>query len=243
MNKVIQAPGTELSSLTALILAGGRGSRLSSVVPDRPKVMAEVLGRPFLAHQLDFLERQGLRKVVLCTGHLESHIRGYFGDRHGDLDLSYSLETNPLGTAGALALALPQASSDPVLVLNGDSLFRVGLGPFWHWYQTQDIHHGLLLAQVPEISRYGGVQLDDDGLIRCFQEKCSSGPGLINAGVYLLKAALLRGIPTDRSTSLEREVFPRLCSTDLHGFPCQGSFLDIGTPLSYAQAEHFLSTD
>jgi len=234
------APG--LSSLTALILAGGLGTRLASVVGDRPKVMAEVLGRPFLAHQLDYLAGQGIRRAVLCTGYLEQQIREYFGDGYSGIELRYSREDRPLGTGGALALALHQGleTSDPLLVLNGDSLFRVDLQSFWSWYQARPIRHGLLLAQVPDTSRFGGVQLGSGNLILRFEEKAQSGPGLINAGVYLLPASLLRGIPPDRPRSLERDVFPGLCGNDLHGFPCQGSFLDIGTPESFALAESFL---
>jgi NDP-sugar pyrophosphorylase family protein len=213
------------------------------VVADRPKCLAEISGRPFLEDLLAALDGQGLRRAVLCTGHLGDQVRTRFGARFGRIELAHSREPAPLGTAGALALALavPGLGPGPYLVLNGDSLVKADLRAFWEWYRQGGIHHGILLVRVADAGRYGGVQLGPGGRIERFLEKGAGGPGWVNAGVYLLPAALLATLPADRPTSLEREVFPGLAGRDLHGFPCEGGFLDIGTPEAYGLAGTFLN--
>jgi len=230
-----------LASVTAVILAGGLGTRLRPMVGDRPKVMAEVGGRPFLVRWLDELSRQGLRRVILCTGFLAEMIEAHFGATYGPLDLVYSREGQPLGTGGALSQALRHGTSDPLLALNGDSFIPVDLGVFFEWYKEHGVQNALLVAPVQDMARFGGVALGKEGIVERFIEKGQIGAGLVNAGVYLLRAQALSGLPLDRSTSLEREVFPGLAGHSLHGFICNAPFLDIGTPESYSSAEHFFT--
>lgn len=231
-----------LESVTAAVLAGGLGTRLRSVVADRPKVLAEVGGRPFLAYLLDQLMAAGVRSVVLCTGHLGQQVQDRFGDSYGTLRLRYSRESLPLGTAGALRLALPLFGSANVLVLNGDSFCDSSLGDFWAWHCARGADATLLLAHVSDTSRYGRVHVDAGGRVRRFDEKDGSGgPGWINAGIYLLKHRLLETIPANGVVSLEREMFPAWIEQGLYGCQGNGRFIDIGVPEAYADAEHFFS--
>jgi len=232
----------ELIEVTAAILAGGLGTRLRAVVADRPKVLAEIGGRPVLAYLLDHLADGGVRDVVLCTGYLGEQVQATFGDSYGRLRLVYSQESSPLGTAGALRLALPLVKSDSLLVMNGDSFNEVDLRAVWTWHGAQGAEATLLLAEVPDTTRYGRVRLDADGLVQGFDEKNDTGgPGWINAGMYLLNHRLLATIPAGRAVSLEREMFPAWISGGLYGYRNNGRFLDIGTPDDYALAESFFA--
>lgn len=225
-----------------MILAGGLGTRLRPVVGDRPKVLAEVRGRPFLAYLLDQLVAARVGEVVLCTGYLGAQLESAFGDSYRNMRLRYSRESSPLGTAGALRLALPLLQSDPVLVMNGDSFCHADLEGFRRWHQAKGAKATLLLAQVSDTRRYGRVHLDTDGRVRRFREKgTTEGPGWINAGIYLLAQEVLGAIAPGRVVSLEREVFPAWIDRGLYAFTSLGPFLDIGTPEAYAAAEQFFS--
>ncbi|MEW6387402.1 MAG: nucleotidyltransferase family protein [Thermodesulfobacteriota bacterium] len=231
-------PGLEV--VTGVILAGGAGTRLKAVVSDRPKVLAPVGGRPFLAYLLDQLARAGIKEVVLCTGYQAEMIEAALGDRYQSLNLKYSREEKPLGTGGALRLALPHCASDPILAMNGDSFIDADLTAFWSWFAPRDRNAGLLLTKVRDTRRYGSVQVREDGLILGFAEKSAAfGPGWINAGVYILRKHVLSLIPLGKPYSLERELFPALAGKNLYGFPVTGKFIDIGTPESYLEAEKF----
>lgn len=234
----------KLSKITAAILAGGLGTRLSSVVSDRPKVLAKVNGRPFIAYLLDQLSQAGVKKAVLCTGHLGEQVKATFGDFYNTLKLQYSQEQTTLGTGGALRLAFPLLESEPTLVLNGDSFCHTDLIDFLHWHVTKKAAASLLLTKVPDVGRYGSVQLSTDGEITSFEEKGKNPePGLINAGVYLLNHPLLESIPVNTTVSLEHETFPLWINKGLYGFQSKGNFLDIGIPQDYVEAGHFFKVN
>jgi NDP-sugar pyrophosphorylase family protein len=234
---------TDFSQVTAVILAGGLGTRLRSVVADRPKVLAEIGGKPFLTYLFDQLIAAGCRSVVLCTGYLGEQIQQTFGDQFDGLDLRYSQETQPLGTAGAVRLALPiLLRSDPVLVMNGDSYCDADLRAYWNWYRDCRPAASLLLTQVSNSGRYGSVVIDNGGGIVQFREKSKNeSPGSINAGMYFLRREVLAAIPAKTIVSLEYDVFPKLVGQGLYGFATQGRFLDIGTPEDFALAEAFFA--
>jgi NDP-sugar pyrophosphorylase family protein len=235
---------TDFVDLMAVILVGGQGTRLRSAVSNQPKVMAKVKDRPFLAFLLDYLNSSGIKCVVLCTGYLGNQIQTQLGNVYGNLQLVYSQESYPLGTAGALRLALPLLKSDPVLVMNGDSFCQANLKEFFAWHCAQKAEASLLLAQVSDTKRFGRVEIEAHGLICGFEEKNIQGQaGWINAGIYLLSRRLLLTIPDDRPASLEREIFPLWISRGLFGYQTQGGFLDIGTPEAYATAERFFASD
>lgn len=229
-----------LSSITGVILAGGLGTRLRTVVNDRPKVLAPVLGRPFLAFLLDQLVDAGIRQAVLCTGYKAEQIEVAFGKEYRGLKIACSCESEPLGTAGALRLALPQVSAPLILTMNGDSYCAADLPDFTTWHRKQQFAGSLVLTHVSDTSRYGRVLTNADGRVLSFEEKREgSGPGWINAGIYLLERALLEEIPSGRAVSLEREMFPNWISRSLGGYARECPFLDIGTPESYAATERF----
>jgi NDP-sugar pyrophosphorylase family protein len=233
-----------LRGATAVILAGGLGMRLRSVVADRPKVVAEVAGRPFLAYLLDQVARAGIREVVLCTGYLGAQVRAMLGDRYDHLHLIYSQEPTPLGTAGALRWALPLFDSATLLVMNGDSFCQTDLGALWDWHHRQGASATMLLTRVAETARYGRVYADADGRVRRFEEKGHRrGAGWINAGIYCLRRALLLTIPPSATVSLEQEMFPAWIGRGLYGYRGGGRFLDIGTPDAYAAAARFFSPE
>jgi NDP-sugar pyrophosphorylase family protein len=228
-----------LSDITAVILAGGLGTRLRSVVSNIPKVMAKISNRPFLTFLLEQLILAKAREVVLCTGFMTDKIQEILGDTYKSLKIVYSIESQPLGTGGALRLALPCFNSDPILVMNGDSFVNTDLTAYVEWFFTKEHQASLLLVNVPDTGRYGKVIVAEDGLLLGFKEKASnSGPGWINAGIYILKKSLVASIPADRSFSLEREFFPSLVGKGLYGFCSSGTFIDIGTPESYRRAEN-----
>lgn len=229
-----------LSNITSIILAGGFGARLRTVVSDRPKVLAEVQGRPFLRYLLDQLSAAGVNDVVLCTGYLGDQVRAAFGSSYGGLQLSYSHETSPLGTAGAVRKALPLMKSDSALVMNGDSYCSSNLKEFYAYHYATKAQASLLLTWVADTSRYGRVQVDDDGFVLAFEEKSNHRePGWINAGIYLLNRRLIRAIQPNAAVSIERDVFPVWVGCGLRAYRSQGCFLDIGTPESYAAGERF----
>ena len=224
----------------AAILVGGSGSRLRSCVSDRPKALAPIRGRAFLAYLLDHIAAAGVREVVLCTCYLGDQIERTFGGSYGSLRLTYSHEPSALGTGGALRLAAAKIDSDPVFVFNGDSFFDIDLVEFWRWHQRCGAQATIALAQVADGSRYGRVEVDSRGAVVAFHEK-PSGPskGWINAGTYVLAHRLLQSIPSDRVVSLETELFPSWMGRGLYGCPMAGRFIDIGTPHEYGFAEQF----
>ncbi len=232
----------KVSDINAVVLVGGMGTRLRSVVSDRPKVMAEVGGRPFLTYLLDQLRSAGFSKVILCCGYMAEGVSEYFGDSYGSLRIIYSNEDHPLGTGGALRLALPYVTSEVVLVMNGDSYVDADLGEFIKWFNEKRCQAALILTTADDTSRYGKIQINADETIERFNEKCdNSGSGWINAGVYLIRRSSITSIPDGRVFSLERDFFPVLAGKELAGFRFYGRFIDIGTPQSYELAKGFFN--
>ncbi|MCI0415663.1 nucleotidyltransferase family protein [bacterium] len=235
-------PAQKFSDLTTIILAGGLGTRLRDSVPDRPKVLAEVRGRPFLTYLFDQIQEAGTREVILCTGYLGEQIDNLFGDTYMSLKLTYSREREPLGTAGALRLALPLIKSNPVLIMNGDSICLTDLKDMLKWHDSKKSQATILLTRVAEMSRYGQVQTDPvSSVVTRFEEKGSaSESGWVNAGVYLLARKMIKEIPAGSFLSLEEQIFPSWIGRGLLGYQSGGPFLDIGTPESYKRASEFL---
>jgi NDP-sugar pyrophosphorylase family protein len=229
-----------LSNITAVILAGGLGTRLQSVVADKPKVLAEVCGRPFLTYLFDQLINARINRVVLCTGYLGDRIKEAIGNLYQSLTIEYSQEPAPLGTAGALRNAMATINGDQVLVLNGDSYYETAIPAFWNWHQSKGAAGSLLLTTVQDTRRYGQVETDDQSKILRFNEKgATAGPGLINAGIYIMSKQLIFSILSGRKISLEQEMFPQWVGQELYGCSSKGRFIDIGTPEDYARAATF----
>ena len=222
-------------SVDVLILAGGLGTRLREAVPDRPKVLAPVLGEPYLFHLLRYLEAQSFRRVVLLLGHRAEEVMATVGTTFGSLEVAYSVESSPLGTGGAVRHALPQVQNDCFLVLNGDSFCAGSYSQLISPTQPR-----ILVTSVADTSRYGSVQVDSSLRVRSFSEKNGkSTPGLINAGVYGLQRSQVTLLPASGPASLEQHLLPVLANRGellaVHG----GRFIDIGTPASYREAQTF----
>jgi len=231
-----------LEEVTGVVLAGGFGTRLQKVVRDKPKALAEVSGRPFLSYLLETLQHAGIKRTVLCTGYLAGQIQEAFGYAFGEMTLAYSRELTPLGTAGAIAHALPHIDTETALVANGDCFFEADLNQMLAWHESRKADATILLTKVDDTSRFGSVDTDATGTVRAFTEKGSEGPGWINAGVYLLQRSIIATIPKGRPVSIEKEVFPSWVDKGLCAWRGDGDFLDIGTAESYAMADAFVTS-
>jgi len=174
---------------------------------------------------------------------MAEQIECYFGSgNHSGVRIRYSREDERLGTGGALKLA-ESLISDPVLVLNGDSYVDWALVPLLELFTAKNADIVVVLQAVADVARYGSVALDHDGRITRFVEKgASAGPGLINAGVYLLRKQIVRDLAAGTAISLEREVFPRLLDRGVYGLVCKGLFIDIGIPDDFKRAQTLLAS-
>lgn len=221
----------ELAATPVVILAGGRGSRLSPVVDDRPKVLAPVAGRPFLHWLLRDLERQGARRIVLSLGHRAEQVAGFLRDfPAGALSLAAAVEPTPLGTGGALRFAAEQLSlAGPLYILNGDTWIEDGLAEF---ARTAENRPTLGLVEVADTARFGRLQVSGDR-VSAFQEKGIDGPGPIHAGLDLLPSELLARLPSGPS-SLEQDLLgPLAAEGRLAACRLAGAFVDFGLPDDY----------
>jgi NDP-sugar pyrophosphorylase family protein len=234
--------GDQSRSLRAFVLCGGLGTRLRTVLSDRPKSMAPVAGVPFLELLLQMLRVEGIQEVVLGTGHMAEQIERHFGNgRDLDLSIRYSREDEPMGTGGALKLA-EGLLSDPVVVLNGDSYVEWKLGSLLKLFHGKDAALVMVLQAVADVSRYGSVTIDSDGRVIEFVEKGRrAGAGLINAGVYLLRKEIVAGLPPGKAVSLEKDVLPELISGKVYGLVSGGLFIDIGIPADLECAQTLLA--
>ena len=223
----------------ALLLVGGMGTRLQSVLPSTPKPLARVGNMPFLELLVMQLRSQGIRRIVMCTGHLASQIEQEFGDgRKWDVAIDYSQESQPLGTAGAVKLAegyLKQASD--FLVMNGDSFLELDLRQFIQFHREHGGLVSLAVRKVPDAARYGTVHMDANHRVVGFSEKTgASAPGVINGGVYVFNRAVLDQVPQGPA-SFEKDVFPQVLEQGVYALEQHGMFIDIGTPEDYARAQ------
>jgi NDP-sugar pyrophosphorylase family protein len=232
---------TALGAVDAVILCGGRGTRLQPVISDLPKGLAPVRGRALLDILVDDLLAQGFRRVIFCVGHMKEQIIAHFSGRT-EADFVFSEETTPLGTGGAVKNAAGLIQSDPLLVMNGDSICRVDLRALLEFHYAHDADLTIVVAEDRERSDAGAIGLATDNRIRSFHEKPSPGsavPGHINAGIYLVKRALLDSWPRKYPFSLEHDVFPHLADNGrCFGFPVVGSVADIGTPERYRRMQN-----
>ena len=231
---------TPLGFKKAIILAGGRGERLQSRVPDLPKPMAPVGGRPFLEYVLDKLVDAGLREIILSVGYRADTIKDHFGSSYRSVVLRYSVEQFSLGTGGAIVLALKDVDSSPVLVLNGDTLTEIDYGDLSAWSDSLVSSVGVVLRRVPDVRRYGSVVLDGDRVVK-FQEKGKDGPGLVNAGIYVIRTNIFSHYKVEEKFSFEIDFLQRNCSKlQLQSYVTDGYFIDSGTPEDYDRAQREL---
>ncbi len=226
---------------TAIILAGGFGTRLQSVVNDLPKPMAPINGEPFLNYQLNYLKHYGIKNVILSVGYLAEKIKAYYGSNFNGLEIDYVVEENPMGTGGGIRLALEKCTESLSFVLNGDSFFDVDLIKFNDLHIQNRSQISLALRKVNNSERYGTIEKTKENIISSFKEKSGiDHEGIINGGVYILdKNLYLQKTPSATNFSIEKDFFEKQLSNSLiSGFEFEGYFIDIGIPEDYLKAQN-----
>jgi NDP-sugar pyrophosphorylase family protein len=227
--------------IQALILCGGLGTRLREAVPDKPKSMAPIKGKPFLEILLRSLKAKGVDDFILATGHLSGQIEDYCGNGAcWDVKIRYSREPEPLGTGGAVKLAEPLLA-DRFLILNGDTFVDFDPQSLARKMDHTAAPLVLTLRHVEDPERYGAVDVDPHGKVKAFVEKGIRRGNLINAGVYLAKKSALGLMDAGRAVSLEKEWMPRLIEEGIFGVETRGLFIDIGIPEDYRRAQDLLA--
>jgi len=227
------------TDVPAVLLVGGMGTRLRSVVPAMPKPLATVGGKSFLELLVRQLGSQGIRRIIMCSGYLADQIEDKFGDGSAwDVAIRYSREPKPLGTAGAIKLAEGYLKEDSLfLVMNGDSFLEIDFGQLIRAHREHNVLMTMAVVAVQNAGRYGTVEVDTGAQVTGFAEKAGVDvPGLINAGVYVFDRSIFAHI-SEGTSSFERDVFPRILDRGVYALEQRGMFIDIGTPEDYARAQ------
>jgi NDP-sugar pyrophosphorylase family protein len=230
--------------VTAVILAGGFGTRIKHLLGDLPKPMAPVLGKPFVEWIVRFLAAQKIQNIILSTGYLAETVEKYFQSQPvKNVRVTCVSETKPLGTAGGFLNAIRGVKQKPAawLVLNGDSIAPAPLAEMFQSLAEAKTEGAILGVRVPDASRFGTISQNDFGELAGFNEK-KSGSGIINAGIYFFRASTIEKFPQKTPLSFETEVFPALISQKIRLKVCvtDAPFLDIGTSESLPLAENFI---
>ena len=227
----------------AIILAGGLGTRLRSVVSDTPKCMAFVAGMPFLHHLIYFLQKQGIEKFIFSVGYMHEVIEEYLEDNYPKLKYNISLEKEPLGTGGAIKLSCSEVSGKNVIICNGDTLFKIDCNLLSKFHKEKEAICSVSLKPMNNFDRYGVVELNEDNSIKSFKEKQFYQSGLINGGVYTLNIEefLKEELPEKFSFEkdyLEKKVLQQTNKKpEFFGMIQDTYFIDIGIPEDYERAQ------
>ncbi len=224
-----------MSAQEFILLAGGLGTRLRSVVDDRPKALADVAGRPFLLYLLDGIRKAGFKRVILAIGYKGEMVEDLVGDQYDGLEIDYSREDEPLGTGGALWQALRLCKGERVFASNADTYVGLSYAAMDQAHPHADIV--MSVRAVPDRARFGAIR-QENGRLTGFEEKGQSGPGLINSGVYLLRRDVIERFPIAAPFSFEQRVLEAECQAmRIEPFVGHGPFIDIGTPDDYRRAQ------
>ncbi|MBN2570163.1 MAG: nucleotidyltransferase family protein [Deltaproteobacteria bacterium] len=229
--------------IDVIILAGGLGTRLKGTVPDLPKALSPIRGRPFLDYVLDALEESNVVKnVILAVGHMADQIVEQYtdGDEYS-FDILFSREETLLGTGGAIKKALRHATTDNVMALNGDSYVDVRLEDILAFHGKKQATITVIVKKIKNSGRYGLVAFDDNHMVASFNEKQeNTGEGYINTGVYIFKRGIFNRVEEEKVISLEKELMPLFIHNGgVYAFATHGKFIDIGIPETYLVAEQF----
>lgn len=236
--------------MEAVVLAGGLGTRLRSVVPDLPKPMASVNGRPFLEYLLDFWIHGGVERFILSVGYKHEIVESHFGTAYKNIPIDYSVEENPLGTGGGLLSSLERLGKrNPFLLINGDTFFDVNVSGILAFHQKREAGLTMVLRTMTDAGRFGTVQLGNHGQLERF---CAPGEGrppyLINGGIYLINPEMLDderfGWCGNTPLSLEGDLFPKWTRLryPMYGIQETGDFIDIGIPEEYRRCQALFKT-
>ncbi len=223
-------PDETLDKTDVVILCGGFGTRLRSVLGDRPKPMALIHEKPFLEILVNHVAGFGFRRFIFCVHHMAENIQKHF-EKFDGLETIFSKEETPLGTAGALRLCEPLIKSSTVLILNGDSFCSVDLNQLLVFHTESQRAASLVLTKDPTRRDGGFIRFGENGRILAFHEKKNvTDAPYINAGIYAFTREVIHSIPEGRPCSLENEIFPSLIPEGLYGYVTEQSLDDIGTP-------------
>lgn len=224
--------------MKCIILSGGLGTRLQSVLTNLPKSMADINGRPFLEYLFDYFITQHYTDCILAVGYKHEFIQNHFENKYKNLNIQYSIESYPLGTGGAIRAALKYASSDPVLVLNGDTLFNVNLSKLVSFHAANAADLSIALKPMKNSDRYGTVNMDSNGKISGFEEKKLNSSGMINGGVYVINPDIFDGLNLPEKFSFEKNFLEKFYLLKIFfGMPFDEYFIDIGVPEDYEKAK------
>ena len=221
----------------AVLLVGGKGTRLKPLTDKTPKALLKVQGKTIVEHLFDLLKKYGIRDVILCVGYLKEQIKEHFGDGSGvGMNITYVEENEPLGTAGPLKLA-KKYLTDSFIVSNGDALKNINIPRMFRLHKRKNAFGTIALTTVDEPSHYGVARLDGSRIIEFIEKPQNPPSNLINAGFYILEPEVIDMIP-DGFSMLEKDVFPKLAHLGrLRGFPFAGQWFDIGNIERYKIAE------
>lgn len=223
--------------MTAIILAGGFGTRLREVIKDVPKPMADINGKPFLEILLRHLKKSSIKKVVLSVGYKQEVIVEYFKDSFAGIDIIYTKEDKPLGTGGAIKRALEKIDDTQVFVLNGDTFFDIDLEDMKNFHLKSCADITISLKKMKNFDRYGSVILDKNRVLK-FKEKRFVKSGYINGGIYILKTDILK----DQKDIFSFEEYLSKTQKAIYGYKSDRYFIDIGIPKDYYKAQKGLVT-
>lgn len=222
----------------AIILAGGLGTRLQQAVPELPKCLAPVNGKPFIQYVVDHLAAQGIDRIILSLGYRSEQVMDYFDTHPQGVTIAFSVEEEPLGTGGGISLALRYAEQEQVLIVNGDTLSKANAQELFEEHEANEAVCTLSLKPMRQFSRYGSVVLEDDNRISSFREKTYCEEGLINAGVYILNKERFSQYGFPEKFSFEKDFLERYCPEGvIYGFIQDEYFIDIGVPEDYERAQ------
>ena len=223
----------------AIILAGGLGTRLKEAVPDTPKSMALINGRPFLEYQLDYLDRWGLRRVILSVGYGKEKIMDHFGGQYKSLQIAYSVEEEPLGTGGAIISALQHVEGFSVFIFNGDTYFDVNLQRLDDFRRIKEADICLAMRFEIDPARFGMLEFDNNNrIIRFYEKPDGIEEGYINGGVYIVRKDFLLRFGLPEKFSFEKDFLQKYYQTEeFYGLRCFSYFRDIGVPEDYQKAQ------
>lgn len=221
--------------MKAIILAGGFGTRLKHLLPNTPKPMADISGRPFLEWLLEYLNGFGVDEVILSVHYLKEKIITHFGEKYKNIKISYAIENEPLGTGGAILNSIKD--DEKYLVINGDTFVIGNYIDFFENCSVDNENLSVLLRKVPDTSRYGRIEIDDKKIIS-FKEKGIAGEGYINAGVYFIDGKWLRSLNLPQKFSFEADMlYPNVNNFNISYYIANDYFIDIGIPDDYARAQ------
>lgn len=222
----------------AIILAGGLGTRLRSVVSDLPKCMAPVAGRPFLDHVIEYLLKQRIDKIIFSVGYKSEMIIKHVNEKYPVLNAQFSIEEEPLGTGGAVRLACGLVKEKNVLILNGDTLFKVDIQQLLAFHVSKDAACTIALKPMQHFDRYGVVEMDEDNRISNFKEKQPYESGLINGGVYAVDVERFLQVDLPQKCSFEKDYLEQFYSDrKMVGLVQDVYFIDIGIPEDFERAQ------